>query len=154
MRSLQQSVCDFLTLLVDMAEFIKVAVTSTPDPTVDERNLLSVAYKNTIGARRASWRVLSQIEGRETQRGRTRQAALVSGARAKLEIELSDLSKEVLRLLHERLVPTALSVESRIFYNKMCVRGMTRAPHLACSLSHSGRATTTATSPSSRAALT
>ena len=30
--------------------------------TVEERNLLSVAYKNVIGSRRASWRVVTSIE--------------------------------------------------------------------------------------------
>lgn len=29
---------------------------------MEERNLLSVAYKNVIGSRRASWRVISSIE--------------------------------------------------------------------------------------------
>ena len=47
-----------------MKEVAKMAV----DLTVEERNLLSVAYKNVIGARRASWRIISSIEQKEEQK--------------------------------------------------------------------------------------
>jgi 14-3-3 protein epsilon len=42
----------------DMIASMKKVATLGSDLSVEERNLLSVAYKNVIGARRASWRVL------------------------------------------------------------------------------------------------
>ena len=43
---------------------MKKVVEMGNDLSVEERNLLSVAYKNVIGARRASWRILSASEQR------------------------------------------------------------------------------------------
>ncbi|KAM2412670.1 hypothetical protein COP2_031632 [Malus domestica] len=37
--------------------------------TVEERNLLSVGYKNVIGARRPSWRIMSSIQRKEESNG-------------------------------------------------------------------------------------
>ena len=51
---------------------------------MQERNLLSVAYKNVVGARRASWRVLSSIETKEKDKGDNDKVALISGYRDKV----------------------------------------------------------------------
>jgi len=51
---------------------------------VEERNLLSVAYKNVVGARRASWRVLSSIESKEKEKGDSDKAAIISAYRDKV----------------------------------------------------------------------
>jgi 14-3-3 protein epsilon len=42
----------------DMVEYIKQALQINAELNVEERNLLSVAYKNSIGGRRTAWRVL------------------------------------------------------------------------------------------------
>lgn len=44
---------------------------------VEERNLLSVAYKNVIGARRASWRIISSIEQKEESKGNEDHVAMI-----------------------------------------------------------------------------
>lgn len=48
-----------------MVGYIKQLVNHGQELNVEERNLLSVAYKNSIGGRRTAWRVLSSIEAKE-----------------------------------------------------------------------------------------
>lgn len=46
----------------DMAACMKSVTEQGAELSNEERNLLSVAYKNVVGARRSSWRVVSSIE--------------------------------------------------------------------------------------------
>lgn len=55
----------FPFFLAEMVEAMKKVASMDVELTVEERNLLSVAYKNVIGARRASWRIISSIEQKE-----------------------------------------------------------------------------------------
>ena len=48
-----------------MLDFMKDVASMDMELTVEERNLLSVAYKNVIGTRRAAWRIVSSIEQKE-----------------------------------------------------------------------------------------
>ena len=45
-----------------MAASMKSVTETGVELSNEERNLLSVAYKNVVGARRSSWRVISSIE--------------------------------------------------------------------------------------------
>lgn len=51
---------------------------------VEERNLLSVAYKNVVGARRASWRVLNSIESKEKEKGDADKVTIIATYRDKV----------------------------------------------------------------------
>ncbi|GBF96875.1 hypothetical protein Rsub_09880 [Raphidocelis subcapitata] len=86
---------------------------------VEERNLLSVAYKNVIGARRASWRIISSIEQKEESKGNEEHVARIKKYRHAVEKELSEICASILQLLDEHLIPTASSGESKVFYLKM-----------------------------------
>jgi len=106
----------------DMVEYMKVVAKLGRDLTVEERNLLSVAYKNVIGARRASWRVLSSIEQKETDRaeaGDIDKAGLVKQYKTKVENELDTVCREILKIIKTSLLPKADAAESRVFYHKM-----------------------------------
>lgn len=46
----------------DMAANMKDVTVCGAELSNEERNLLSVAYKNVVGARRSSWKVISSIE--------------------------------------------------------------------------------------------
>ncbi len=76
----------------DMAAFMKALTGLGGELTDEERNLLSVAYKNVVGARRSAWRVISSIEAKHD--GTRRQQA--ADYRLKIEGELNGICKEVL----------------------------------------------------------
>jgi len=86
---------------------------------VEERNLLSVAYKNVIGARRASWRIISSIEQKEESKGNEAQVGKIKAYRQKVEAELSDVCNDILSVLDQHLIPAAQAGESKVFYSKM-----------------------------------
>ena len=63
---------------------------------IDERNLLSVAYKNVVGARRSSWRVISSIEQKSSEGGNEKKKEMIADYRRKVEKELQEICEEVL----------------------------------------------------------
>jgi len=86
------------------------------DLTVEERSLLSVAYKNVVGARRASWKIISSIEQKETEE---QNLGLIRDYLVKVEKELSDVCREIISLLSTYLIPSASEAEPKVFYLKM-----------------------------------
>ena len=101
-----------------MLEAMNKVVSANADLTVEERNLLSVAYKNTIGSRRTAWRALSSIEKKEEQKG-SKNIGLLRGYKNKVEGELDKYCNEILNLIDSSLVPKASNTEAEVFYFKM-----------------------------------
>jgi len=101
----------------DMATAMKEVTEGGGELSNEERNLLSVAYKNVVGARRSSWRVISSIQ--QKTEGSEKKQQMVKEYREKVEKELEDICKDVLNLLEQFLIPKAGSPESKVFYLKM-----------------------------------
>merc|ERR1712007_105254 len=76
------------------------------------RNLLSVAYKNAVGSRRASWRVISSIEQKEKSKGNVEQTEFAATYRKKVEGELQQICDTVLGLLTENLIKQASAADN------------------------------------------
>lgn len=105
----------------EMVTYMKDVAKMDGELTVDERNLLSVAYKNVVGTRRASWRIISSIEQKEESKGSEKHVATIREYRHKIENELEKVCHDVLEVLDESLIPNASTGESKVFYHKMYV---------------------------------
>jgi 14-3-3 protein epsilon len=102
----------------EMVEFMKLVAGLDVELSVEERNLISVAYKNVIGARRASWRIISSLESKEESKGDAR-LEMTKQYRTKVEKELQDICHDILSVLDKHLIPSAGTGESKVFYYKM-----------------------------------
>ncbi|KAM4630949.1 14-3-3 protein zeta-like [Polymixia lowei] len=100
----------------DMAAAMKAVTEEGSELSNEERNLLSVAYKNVVGARRSSWRVVSSMEQKSEG---TEKATLAKEYREKIEKELKEICTDVLGLLDNHLIPKATPADSKVFYLKM-----------------------------------
>ena len=78
----------------DMAEYMEQFTKNNATLNPEERNLFSVAFKNVIGARRSSWRVISSLEQKEDLTEERKHG--IQEYRAKVENELKDICSKVL----------------------------------------------------------
>jgi len=103
----------------EMADHMKNVGQQPDELSVEERNLLSVAYKNAVGSRRAAWRIITSIAQKETSKGNSDQAAYAKEYCSKVETELQTICDTILGLLDSKLIPKASGGESKVFYQKM-----------------------------------
>ncbi|ONK60881.1 uncharacterized protein A4U43_C08F23680 [Asparagus officinalis] len=106
----------------EMSSFMEDVVVSrdvTAEITTDERNLVSVAFKNLVASRRASWRIVNLIETKEEERKNEKNINRVKNYKGKIEAELDEICNRILGLLDSHLIPAAESAEAKVFYWKM-----------------------------------
>ncbi|KAG6400268.1 hypothetical protein SASPL_137093 [Salvia splendens] len=102
-----------------MVEAMKQVARLDVELTVEERNLVSVGYKNVIGARRASWRILSSIEQKEESKGHEQNVKRIKSYRQQVEDELTKICMDILAVIDDHLLPSSSTGESSVFYYKM-----------------------------------
>ncbi|XP_012369119.1 14-3-3 protein sigma-like [Octodon degus] len=103
----------------DVAAFMRGAAEKSEGLSCEERNLLSMAYKNVVGSQRAAWRVLYSTEQKSNEEGPEGKGLEVREYREKMETELQGVCDTVLGLLHSYLIKEAREAECHVFYLKM-----------------------------------
>jgi 14-3-3 protein epsilon len=86
---------------------------------LEERNLLSVAFKNAVGIRRASLHRITCVEQKEKSKGNEEQATYANEDLNKVGAELQKICETILSLLDGNLIAKASVGESKVFYQKM-----------------------------------
>jgi len=102
----------------DMRQILKILVTKKVAEkqaiSIDERNLLSVAYKNVVGCKRQSWRTITQGVFEVIS------PEYLKKYREVLETELEDVCKEAIKLLDMMTASeTEMETENKVFLLKM-----------------------------------
>jgi 14-3-3 protein epsilon len=103
----------------EMSGSMKKVAELPQELSVEERNLLSVAYKNVVGSRRSSLRIISSIEAKEESRGKLDHLEKARNYHRKVEGELTSICNDILKVLDDHLIPHAEKNESKVFYYKM-----------------------------------
>ncbi|KAG6873304.1 hypothetical protein C0995_000457 [Termitomyces sp. Mi166 len=88
-----------------------------PRLTIDERSLLSVAYKNITNTLRSSWRIIDTLH--KLQPARQGRVQLIQHQRQRIENELTGVCTDIINLLDRELLPAASEGEETVFYSKM-----------------------------------
>ena len=102
----------------DMVSFLKEAITSKNDEdfTVDERNLLSVGFKNLIGSQRGAIRTIGAIEQNPKY---TKFGEALAEYKRKIEEELYRKCIEIVKVVQDNCLKLAKDDESKAFFQKM-----------------------------------
>ena len=104
---------DMMTFLEDMVK------TKTEDLSSDERNLLSIAYKNTISQDRQAIRTLLAYESKEAKKSDSPYLEFIREYKVKVQKELEDLCNKINATIDSSLLPKATTDEAKVFYHKM-----------------------------------
>ena len=105
----------------DMIAILKPYIIAKEDDLdFEERNILSVAYKNSVGMRRIAWRAVNKAKGIHRYEKYGEEMAEYQN---KLEEECVDLCKDMLTLIQKQLLPKvkkhSQDPESEVYFLKL-----------------------------------
>ena len=104
----------------EMVQFLEDMVkTRDKDLSSDERNLLSIAYKNSITSLRTALRTIMAYESKEKKKENSTFLPYIQEYKKKVESELVKACERVLQSIDGNLLSKASDSEAKVFYIKM-----------------------------------
>jgi len=104
----------------EMTEFLEDMLKGRDkDLNSDERNLLSIAYKNSLTSRRTALRTVIAYETKEKKKENSPFLSYIQEYRKKIEDELTKMCNNVLQTIDSYLLKKAEDAEAKVFYLKM-----------------------------------
>ena len=104
----------------EMTEFLEEMLKAREkDLNSDERNLLSIAYKNSVSSRRTALRTVMAYEVKEKKKDNSTFLPYIQEYRKRIEDELTKMCQSVLSTIDNHLLKRAEDDEARVFYLKM-----------------------------------
>jgi 14-3-3 protein epsilon len=101
----------------DMVDFLsKVLDTKGAEVSSDERNLLSVAFKNLISSKRAACRTIAAIEQNPKY---SKYATALTGYKSTIEDKLTADCKSIINLINSKVLSKPCDGEAKAFFVKM-----------------------------------
>nr|CAG4716234.1 unnamed protein product [Naegleria fowleri] len=107
--------------LIYMAKLCEIAE-CYDELSISERNLLSVAYKQSVNPKRHSWTMTSSICSKLSEKNEIQQLKMAQLYQQRIEHEITEICNELFHLLDHYLIPTANRIqdgEAILFFFKM-----------------------------------
>jgi len=104
----------------EMAEYLESMLKSREkDLNSDERNLLSIAFKNSVSSRRTSLRTIMAYENKEKKKENSAFLPYIQEYHRKIEEELTKMCSNVISVIVDYLLKRTEDSEAKVFYLKM-----------------------------------
>uniref|UniRef100_A0A7N0UIP5 14-3-3 domain-containing protein n=1 Tax=Kalanchoe fedtschenkoi TaxID=63787 RepID=A0A7N0UIP5_KALFE len=105
--------------MVEFMEKVISAILINEELTMEERNLLSLKYKNVIKTHRVSCSIISSVKQKEESHKKKGYVATIHEYWKKIKSELSLICEGILKLLSLKLVESVSVGDSDVIYLKM-----------------------------------
>jgi len=103
----------------EMIRKLKGVVSCAPDLSIEERNMVNVAYKGAIDSRRTSWLVVETVEHKSAESANEIELDLIRDYKRKIENELTVLCNEIVGMVDDCLLINSTSAEARVSFYKI-----------------------------------